>query len=120
MGDKLVPTSKAPKNRSLAIRLIAKFYQLRMLLFGRSARALKTLAMESSLYLYICKGCPKKIVPRLCSCCGGAVDSIISVFTQLHRTGSNLEFEILLESITHVVAELWQRKGKISGCIMSK
>ena len=37
------------KNRSLAIRLIAKFYQLRMRLFGRSARALKTLAMESSL-----------------------------------------------------------------------
>ena len=49
MGVELVPAPKVPKNRSLAIRLIAEFYQLRMLLFGRSARALKTLAMESSL-----------------------------------------------------------------------
>ena len=39
------------------------------------------------------------IVPRLCSYCGGAVDSIISVFTQLHRSGFNLEFETLFESI---------------------
>ena len=50
MGAELVPTPKAPKNRSLAIRLISKFYQMCMLLFGRSARALKTLAMEGSLY----------------------------------------------------------------------
>ena len=49
MGVELVPTPKGPKNRSLAIRLIAKFYPLRMLLSGRSARVLKTLAMESSL-----------------------------------------------------------------------
>ena len=49
MGVELAPTPKAPKNRSLAIRLIAKLYQLRMLLFGRSAHALKTLAIESSL-----------------------------------------------------------------------
>ena len=49
MGVELVPTPKAPKNRSLAIRLIAKFHQLRMPLFGLSARALKTLAVESSL-----------------------------------------------------------------------
>ena len=49
MGVELVPTLKAPKNRSLAIRLIAKVYQLRMLLFGRGARALKTQDMESSL-----------------------------------------------------------------------
>ena len=49
MGVELVPTPKAPKNWSLAIRLTAKIHQLRMLLFGRSARALKTLDMESSL-----------------------------------------------------------------------
>ena len=32
-------------------------------------------------------GCPKKIVPRLYGYCGGAADSIISVFAfaQLHR-----------------------------------
>ena len=29
---------------------------------------------------------PKKIVPRLCGCCGGVVGSIISVSTQLHRS----------------------------------
>ena len=50
MGVELFPTPKAPKNRSLAIRLIAKVYQLGMFLFGRSARALKTRDMESSLY----------------------------------------------------------------------
>ena len=49
MVVELAPTPKAPKNRSLAIRLIAKVYQLRMLLFGSSARALKTLDVESSL-----------------------------------------------------------------------
>ena len=41
----------------------------------------------------------QKIVPRLCGFCGGAVDSIISVFTQLHRSSFNLEFETLFESI---------------------
>ena len=54
MGVELVATPKAPKNRSLAIRLIAECYQLRMLLFVRSARALKTLAMESSLKIPSC------------------------------------------------------------------
>ena len=49
MGVELVPTPKAPKNWSLAIRLTAKIHQLCMLLFGRSNRALKTLNMESSL-----------------------------------------------------------------------
>ena len=49
MGVELVPTPKAPKNRSLAIRLIVNFYLLRMLIFGRSARVLKTLDMDSSL-----------------------------------------------------------------------
>ena len=55
-------------------------------------------------------------MPRLCGCCGGAVDSIISVFTQLHRSSFNLEFETSYESMRQVVADLWQRKGKISGC----
>ena len=48
--------------------------------------------------------------------CGGAVDSIISVFTQLHRSAFNLKFETLFESIWHVVAHLWQRKGTTRGC----
>ena len=37
--------------------------------------------------------CPRKIVPRLSGYCGRAVDSIISVFTKLDRSGFNLEFE---------------------------
>ena len=42
----------------------------------------------------------QKIVSRLCGYCGGAVDSIISLFTQLHRSGFNLfEFETLFESV---------------------
>ena len=41
------------------------------------------------------------------------MNSIISVITQLHRPGFNLEFETLHESIWHVVADLWQIKGKI-------
>ena len=49
IGVELDPTPKAPKNRSLAIRLIAKVYQLCILLFSRSARALKTLDMENSV-----------------------------------------------------------------------
>ena len=36
---------------------------------------------------------------RLCGYCGAAIDSIISVFTQLHRSGFNLEFETLPESM---------------------
>ena len=46
---------------------------------------------------------------------GGAVDSIISVFTQLHRSDFNFEFKTLFESISHMDADLQQRKGKISG-----
>ena len=61
-------------------------------------------------------GCPKKIVPRWCGCCGGAIDSIILVFTQLRRSGFNLEFETLHESVWHMVADLWQRTDKINGC----
>ena len=44
-------------------------------------------------------GISKTCVPHLCGYCGGAVDSIISVFTQLHRSSLNLEFETLYESI---------------------
>ena len=43
--------------------------------------------------------CHKKNVLRECGYYGGAVDSIISVFTQLHRSGFNLEYETLRESI---------------------
>ena len=55
-------------------------------------------------------------MPRLCGYCGEALISVMSTFTQLHRSGFNLEFETLFESIRHVVADLRQRKGKISGC----
>ena len=36
--------------------------------------------------LGICTGCPKMIVPRSCGHCEGAAGSMISVFTQLHRS----------------------------------
>ena len=62
----------------------------------------------------------KKFVPRLCGYCGGALDSVISVFVQLHGSSFNLEFETLFESIRHVVADLWQRKGKIGSCFENK
>ena len=55
-------------------------------------------------------GCPKKLVSRLCDCCGGAVDSSISSFKQLHRSMFNFDFETLYESIWQVVADLWERK----------
>ena len=58
----------------------------------------------------------QKIVPRLNGNFEGAIDAIISVFTQLHRSGFNLEFETLFESVGEVVADLWQRKGKRSSC----
>ena len=44
------------------------------------------------------------------------MDSILSVFTQFHRSSCNLVFVTLLESIGHVVADLWQIKRKTSGC----
>ena len=37
----------------------------------------------------------QKIVPRLGCGRGGAVDSIISVLAQLHRSGFNVEFDVL-------------------------
>ena len=49
MGIELVPTSKVPKSQSLATRLIVKALSTAHAL-GCSARALKTLAMESSLH----------------------------------------------------------------------
>ena len=56
--------------------------------------------------------CPEIIAPRLCGYCGGAVDSAISIFTQLHSSGFKLEFEILFESIGQMVADLWKGKAK--------
>ena len=53
-------------------------------------------------------------MPRLCDFCGGAVDQ--SVITQPHRSGFNVQFEILYELIYQVVADLWQRIGKIRCC----
>ena len=50
-----------------------------------------------------------------CGYCGGAVDLIMSVFYQLHRLSFNLEFETLFESIRVAVADLWRRKGNITG-----
>ena len=52
---------------------------------------------------------------HLCDCCGGAVDSFISVFTHFHMSGFNLDFETFLSQFDLV--DLWQRKGKISGCL---
>ena len=43
--------------------------------------------------------CPKLIVALLCAYCVGAMDSIISDVARLHRSGFNLEFETLHESI---------------------
>ena len=56
-------------------------------------------------------------VPHLCGYCGGAVDLFILISTQLHRSGFDIEFETLFESIWHMVADLRQRKGRISGSI---
>ena len=53
---------------------------------------------------------------RLCGYCGGAADSILSVYSQLHRSGFNLEFGAFFKSICTMVADLSQRKGEISGC----
>ena len=61
--------------------------------------------------------CPQLHAPKSATgCCGGAVGLIVSAFTHLYRSGFNFEFETLLESITEVVADLWERKGKVSGC----
>ena len=45
-------------------------------------------------------------VLRFCSCSGGAVGSIILVFTQLHNPGFNLEFETLFELVWQMIADL--------------
>ena len=47
--------------------------------------------------LQLSTGLPKKILPRLYGCCGGAADSIVSIFTQLNRSRFNVEFEILVD-----------------------
>ena len=54
-------------------------------------------------------------MPHLCGYWGGGANSIVLAFLQLHRSGFNLKIETLFESISQVVADLWQRKGKISG-----
>ena len=53
----------------------------------------------NGLEAHLPTGCPQKIVRCLYVCFGGAMDSIIFVFTQLHRSGFNLEFETLFESV---------------------
>ena len=73
-----------------------------------------TCQLISSMSIFLTWGVTK-ILPRLCGCCGGAVDSIIMAFAQLHRLGFSLEFEALYEPIQQVAANLWQRIGKISG-----
>ena len=51
-----------------------------------------------SMFCQHIKGVPK-IMPNLCGYCEGAVDSIISVFMQMHRSSFNLELQTLFESI---------------------
>ena len=41
---------------------------------------------------------------------------IVSIFAQKHRSGFNLDFETLLESIWQAVADLRQRNWTISSC----
>ena len=43
------------------------------------------------------------IVRCLSGYCGGAIDLIITIFTQLHRSAFNLEFETVLESIVNLI-----------------
>ena len=40
---------------------------------------------------------------------------IVPVFAQLHRSGHNLVYETLFESVRLLDAGLWQRMGKING-----
>ena len=51
-------------------------------------------------------------MPRLCGYCGGAVDSIISVFTQLHRSSSNLQFETCLSQSGTSLLIYYREKAK--------
>ena len=47
---------------------------------------------------------------KMRGCCGGAVALIVWFFKQLHKSGFNLEFETLLESIRQAAADLWQKR----------
>ena len=67
---------------------------------------------------YVCCGILKWNWTKLCGNCGGAVDSIISVFRQ-PRSGLKLELWISLEPIWEVVADLLWRRGKMSRCFKS-
>ena len=80
---------------------------------AKRTRRTNNVYVQAAPHRYLLIGCPKKFVSRLCGCYEGAVDS---VFTQLHTSGFNFEFKALYESISQVVADLWQRKGKICGC----
>ena len=57
----------------------------------------KIIIISTVLYSRFIQGVPKKLC--LCGYCGGAVDSIISNFTQLHRSSFILKLEILYKSI---------------------
>ena len=54
----------------------------------------------------------QNIVPNLCGCCGGALSFVIPYSAKLHRIGFVLEFVTLFESISQLVVNLWQMKGK--------
>ena len=41
---------------------------------------------------------PPKIVFRLVGCYGGAIDLIVLIFTQLHRSGLSLVFKAMFKS----------------------
>ena len=56
----------------------------------------ETFDIHKDEMFHICKVSQKA---RLIGCYGGAVDSIISVNTQLHWSSYDLEFEISFESI---------------------
>ena len=62
---------------------------------------------KSLLEFVLSTGCLKIIVLRFCGYCEGAVDPVALFVTLLHRSGFNLEFKTLFESILHVVADLW-------------
>ena len=62
---------------------------------------------DSSFFLL-----PIGCLPRLCSYSGGAAYLIVVVFTHLHGSGFNLEFETLFKSIGPRVAGLCYRQTK--------
>ena len=57
------------------------------------AKLKKGLMVSSAMLICITTWCSKIALPHLRSYCGEAVDSIISICTQLHRSDCNLELE---------------------------